>query len=458
MPAQPRTTLRGGRLLVTALAGTLVVTVFGAAVPPAPAAGQPAQPSTVSTSESNLESNSDPDAATAQAVRQPACATVSTPGLAGCAAVLTGTVPAALVASASSGSADGAAEPDTPRPYTAADLQDAYRLPSALLGGRQTVAVVNAFDYPSAEQDLAVYREANGLPPCGEAFRCLRKVDQRGGTTYPRADVGWASIAAIQLQMVTAACPNCQLLLVEADTNTFNDLAAAVDTAAGLGADVISNGYRGLEYPGLPALAAHYDHPGVVITAPSGNLGFAGESRGTAGMREYAPAVFSTVIAVGGTTLGRDENARGWTETAWGFQGNTGWSGSDSGCSVYVAKPRWQTDRLCGDQRTVNDVAAVADQRTPVAIYDSFGYPGWVEAAGTSVSAALIAGVYALASDAGSVDPAPYLYDNARELFDITSGSTGHCGGGGNYLCTAVRGYDGPTGLGTPNGIGAFRR
>jgi hypothetical protein len=451
MHAKSRKKLRPERLIAAAIAGTLLVTVLGpgtgTASPPAPAAGQAAQPST-----------SDAEAAAPQVVRQPACATVTTPGQAGCAVVLTGTVPAAMVASESPDGADPTAGLDTLRPFTAADLQEAYNLPSGLLGGRQTIAVVNPFDYPTAEQDLAVYREANGLPPCGEEFRCLRKFDQRGGTDYPRGDPGWAATAAIQLQMATAACPNCQLLLVEADTATFNDLAAAVDTAAGLGADVISNGYRGFEFPGVPELAAHYDHPGVVITAPSGNLGFAGESLGAAGMREYAPAVFSTVVAVGGTTLARDDNARGWSETAWGFQGGAGWSGSDSGCSVYVAKPRWQFDRLCGDRRTVNDVAAVADQRTPVAIYDSFGYPGWIEAAGTSVSAALIAGVYALASDAGPVDPARHLYANARELFDITSGSTGHCGGRDHPLCTAVPGYDGPTGLGTPNGIGAFRR
>lgn len=447
MPTKRRKTLPPARLLAAAIAGALLFTVLGTsagtASPPEPVAGQTVHPS-----------GSDAEAAATQTVRQPACASVTTPGQVGCAAVLTGTVPAAMVASTS----DDADPTAGLRPYTAADLQEAYNLPSALLGGRQTIAVVNPFDYPTAEQDLAIYREANGLPPCGEEFRCLRKVDQHGGTDYPRGDQDWASLAAIQLQMATAVCPNCQLLLVEADTATFDDLAVAVDTAAELGADVISNGYRGTEYPGVPALATHYDHPGVVITAPSGNLGFAGESRGTRGMREYAPAVFPTVIAVGGTTLARDGSARGWSETAWGFQSRFGWSGSDSGCSVYIAKPRWQKDRLCGDRRTVNDVAAVADSRTPVAIYDSFGYPGWVEASGTSVSAALIAGVYALAADADSVDSARHLYAHARELFDITSGSTGHCGGRDNYLCTAVPGYDGPTGLGTPNGIGAFRR
>ncbi|HEX6447074.1 MAG TPA: S53 family peptidase [Streptosporangiales bacterium] len=334
-------------------------------------------------------------------------------------------------------------------PYLAADLQDAYRLPSALLGARQTIAIVDAFDDPNAERDLAVYREANGLPPCDADFPCFRKVDQRGGTDYPTPDANWSVEISLDLDMASAACPNCELLLVEADDNGFDSLMAAVDTAVRLGADVVSNSYGGPEWPGtsdddLAEIAKHYDHDGVVITASSGDAGF-GVS---------VPAAFGSVVAVGGTSLYRDGGRRGWAEDAW--------SGAGSGCSAYVAKPPWQRDGLC-DTRTVADVSAVADPTTPVAVYDTYGLEdggGWVAVGGTSASAPLVAGIYALAGNARDIAPARYLYSHRAALFDVSSGfeggpgSNGYCGG--SYLCTAVHGYDGPTGNGSPNGIGAF--
>jgi subtilase family serine protease len=199
---------------------------------------------------------------------------------------------------------------------------------------------------------------------------------------------------------------------------------------------VVSNSYGSQgEFGDELAFAAHYNHPGTVITASSGDVGF-GVS---------APAAFASVVSVGGTSLYQDNSRRGWGETAW--------IGAGSGCSAYVAKPSWQRDRLC-QKRTVADVAAVADPNTPVAVYDTFGYPGWVGVGGTSASAPLIAGVYALAGNARSITAGSYLYSHRSQLFDVTAGSNGTCGG--SYLCTAVKGYDGPTGLGTPNGTGAF--
>ncbi|MQA77785.1 MAG: peptidase S8 [Streptosporangiales bacterium] len=322
------------------------------------------------------------------------------------------------------------------RPFTAADLQDAYKLPSALLGARQTIAIVSAFDAPNAEADLAVYREVNGLPPCDADFPCFRKVDQRGGTAYPRPDQTWSTSSTIGLQMASAACPNCELLLVEADDNQLPNLGAAVDTAVELGADVVSNAYNAREYAGmLTDLGDHYVQPEAVVVAASGGAGFGAT----------VPAALPSVVAVGGTTLYRDDSARGWGEEAWASAG--------SGCSAYIAKPDWQLDRLCG-KRTVTDVAVVADGNTPVAVYVTYGYPGWVAAGGPSVAAPLVAGVYALAGNAGEITPGARLRAQRDRLFDVTSGSNGVCGG--SYLCTAVRGYDGPTGWGTPNGVGAF--
>lgn len=336
---------------------------------------------------------------------------------------------------------------DEPVPFMAADLQDAYRLPSALLGGRQTLAIVDAFDAPNVEADLATYRAANDLPACDSSFPCFTKVNQRGEqANYPPADPGWSLESSTDLDMASAICPNCQLLLVEADDASTDSLGAAVDEAVKLGADVVSNSYGAAEWPALDEatlteLATHYDHPGVTITASSGDGGFG----------VNFPAAFNTVIAVGGTALYRDNNPRGWSETAW--------LGAGSGCSAYTAKPAWQKDQLC-DKRTVTDVAAVGDVTTPVAVYDTYGLDGWVAVAGTSVGAPIIAAAYALAGNSRSITPGAYLYAHQSQLFDVTSGfegapgSNGMCGDG--YLCTAGTGYDGPTGTGTPNGIGAF--
>jgi hypothetical protein len=340
------------------------------------------------------------------------------------------------------------ASTDAPAPLLAADLQAAYRLPSALLGGRQTIAIVDAFDAPNVEADLAAYRAANKLPACDSSFPCFTKVNQRGEQgNYPPADPGWSLEASTDVDMASAICPNCQLLLVEADDTSTDSLGAAVDEAVKLGADVVSNSYGAPEWPALDEatlteLATHYNHPGVVLTAASGDGGFG----------VNFPAAFKTVIAVGGTALYRDNNnPRGWSETAW--------LGAGSGCSAYTTKPAWQKDRLC-DKRTVTDVAAVADVATPVAVYDTFGLDGWVAVGGTSVGAPIIAAVYALAGNTRSITPGPFLYAHQSDLFDVTAGFEGAPGSNGmcgdSYLCTAGQGYDGPTGTGTPNGIGAF--
>jgi len=342
----------------------------------------------------------------------------------------------------------GAAGPGlaVPPPFMAADLQSAYRLPSRLLGGRQVIAIVDAYDDPSAASDLAAYRAANHLPACDAAFPCFTKVNQSGQQgDYPPANSGWALEESLDLDMASAVCPSCRIVLVESNDNSFANLAAAEDEAARLGADVISNSYAGSEAAAETGLAAAYDHRGIAITVSSGDAGF-----GAA-----VPAAFATVTAVGGTTLWRSATARGWSEAAWQYAG--------SGCSSYIPKPAWQHDRDCGT-RTIADVAAVADPDTPVAVYDSYGQHGWLAVGGTSVSAPLIAGVYALAGNTASIGPgASWTYAHQRDLTDVTAdpalanvapAADGVCGG--SYLCTAGPGYDGPTGLGTPDGIGAF--
>jgi subtilase family serine protease len=315
-------------------------------------------------------------------------------------------------------------------------LLAAYNLdPSG--GAGQTIAIVDAFDDANAESDLAVYRSQFGLPACTTANGCFRKIDQNGGTHYPRGDMGWAEEISLDLDMASAICPNCKILLVEAKSNSFANLAAAVDQAAAQGANAISNSYGGSEFSSEASYESHFNHPGSAITVSSGDSGYGVEF----------PAASQYVTAVGGTSLRRDGSARGFSETVW--------NGAGSGCSAYISKPSWQTDALCS-RRTVADVSAVADPNTGVAVYDTYRlHPGgWLVFGGTSVSAPIIGAVYALTGNAGSITYGSFSYSNTGSLFDVVSGSNGSCGS--SYLCTAKVGYDGPTGNGTPNGTGAF--
>src|SRR5262249_13665603 len=326
-----------------------------------------------------------------------------------------------------------------PAGYGPADLQSAYHIADAAAhgGDGQTIAVVDAYDNPTADADLAVYRAHFGLPPCTIANGCLTKLNQRGGTDkYPRADFGWATETSLDLDMVSAVCPHCRIVLVEADSNAISDLAASVDTAAAAGADVVSNSYGTDEFTGMDAYTSHYRHPGVFVTAASGDGGFT---------FPQFPAVMPDVAAVGGTTLQPSDNARGWAEQAWGNGPNSLLGGgAGSGCSGYIDKPGWQHDQDC-QMRTTSDVAAVADPDTGVAVYDTaVGQPGWTVVGGTSAASPIVAAIIGLAGDAGSLTTAD-LYRHKHDLYDVIGGSTGYCENA--YICTGVKNYDGPTGL-----------
>lgn len=327
----------------------------------------------------------------------------------------------------------------TPSGYGPSQLRSAYNLPSTTAGAGQTVAIVDAYDDPNAESDLGVYRAQFGLPTCTTANGCFRKVGQTGTTKYPAKNGGWAQEESLDLDMVSAICPNCHILFVEASSATNANLATAENTAASLGANEISNSYGGGE---SGATNSAYSHAGVIITASAGDSG-TGASQ---------PASYATVVAVVGTTLTAASNSRGWSETAW--------SGTGSGCSAYVAKPSWQTDHGC-TMRSEADVSAVADPNTGVAVYDSFAYQhykGWLVFGGTSVASPIMASVYALAGNASSLDAAQSVWQHGgtSALNDVTSGSNGTCSSSYPYICNAGVGYDGPTGWGTPNGVAAF--
>jgi hypothetical protein len=351
---------------------------------------------------------------------------------------------------------DGSAIPlATPDMLTPADLQDAYNLPSATEGAGLTVAIVDAYDLPTAESDLAAYRSYFGLPACTTANGCFRKVNQSGQAgNYPAANAGWGQEIALDMDMVSAICPLCDILLVEANDAFTTSLGTAVDTAVSLGAVAVSNSYGGPEAASETTYdALYYNHPGVAIVASTGDCGYAcsGVFGGSTTNKPQYPAASPYVVAVGGTSLVSDGSARGWTETAWGNADG----GAGSGCSAYEAKPSWQTDSGCSG-RTQADVSAVADPETGVMVYwNGTMYYGF---GGTSAAAPIVAATFALAGGpkAGTY-PASYLYGDTADLYDVVGGSnavTYSCGTG--YLCNGVAGYDGPTGLGTPNGVGAF--
>jgi hypothetical protein len=327
--------------------------------------------------------------------------------------------------------------------YGPADIDSAYNLPTTLGSGR-TVAIVDAQDDPDAESDLATYRSQFNLPACTTANGCFRKINQNGAASpLPASDTGWASEIMLDLEMVSATCPLCKILLVEANSATDANLGTAVNQAVAQGAIAVSNSYGGPESSSDPTVGAtYYQHPGVAITVSSGDEGYGVEF----------PASSPFVTSVGGTSLKRStSNARGWTETTWSTSAT---EGAGSGCSKFETKPSFQTDTGC-TRRTVADVSAVADPATGVAVYDQFGSGGWTVFGGTSVSSPIIASIYALASPpAAGVYPVQYPYADPGALFDVTSGSNGTCSPA--YLCTAEVGYDGPTGLGTPNGVAAF--
>jgi subtilase family serine protease len=310
-------------------------------------------------------------------------------------------------------------QPDgTPSGYGPQDLWSAYDLASAVTGGSgATVAIVDAYDNPNLAADLAVYRSTYGLSACSGS--CLTKVNQTGGSSLPSGNTGWGAEEALDVDIASAICPNCNIVVVEADSSSSGDLLKAVSEARKLGATTISNSYAGSEYPGEQDKGSPYDAKRPV-TASGGSDG------------PGFPAASAYVTSVGGTTLEKGGGSRGWTETAWGSAGG--------GCSEYIKKPAFQKKiALCDRSRVDNDVAFVADPSTGVAVYDTYGYGGWMVFGGTSVGAPAIAAVYALAGNAGSIKNAAFVYHHAAALYDI-----------------APAGYDEATGNGSPNGTGAF--
>lgn len=333
----------------------------------------------------------------------------------------------------------------SPSGYGPADLQSAYGIASAAAsnGSGATIAIVDAYDDPNAEADLAVYRAHYGLSACTTASGCFKKVNQSGVQgSYPAAapSRSWALEMSLDLDMVSANCPNCSILLVEASTSGIPDLAAAAVTASTFaGVKAISNSYVSQETL-YGSYAPDYQPLGILVTAGSG------DPSSSPNDTPWFPADVPTVVAVGGTSLLPASNARGWSETAW--------SGSNSGCSAVAPQPSWQSSvsaitSVCS-MRAIADVSYDGDPTTPVVFYDTYDSPpgGWWNAGGTSVGAPSVAAIYG--GLGAGFNTAQQFYDAAATLNDVTSGSNGACG---TDLCVAQAGWDGPTGLGTPNGV-----
>jgi hypothetical protein len=331
--------------------------------------------------------------------------------------------------------------------WSPCNLQSAYELTSASAkdGSGRLVAVVDPYDDPNIAADLATFRTNFGLSACTAANKCFKKVNQTGQQkNYPTASASFAEEISLDVEMVSAICPNCHILLVEANSNGLGDLGTADNEAVKLGAKVVSNSWGTGEFNGETGYDGYFDHPGVPITFSSGDAAYQGGV-------QY-PSASPYVTSVGGTQLTPATNSRGWTEAAWVGSGDPPTQGSGSGCSAYEPKPPWQTDTGCPNRMTA-DVSAVAAN---VLSYDSYQESGWFYSFGTSVSSPIIAATFALnkLSPSGTI-AASAPYTTRSKLHDITSGSEGTCTP--TYFCTAVKGYDGPTGLGTPNGPTDFK-
>jgi hypothetical protein len=329
----------------------------------------------------------------------------------------------------------GVPEPQAGSP---AYMQQAYDLSylSQTAGAGDTVAIVDAYDDPTAESDLATYRSTYGLPACSSQNGCFRKVGQNGSQNLPAASSGWSSEISLDLDAVTALCPRCHILLVEANSDSYSDLLAAQAEADALGATQISDSWGG---PTSSPPSGQYSFPGVATVAAAGDSGYLGL------IENQYPAALPNVTAAGGTELlpastSGIASARGFTEQAW--------SNSGSGCDISITKPAWQSDAGCSG-RSYTDLSANADPQTGLDVYDS-NYGGWVLMGGTSESAPLIAAYYAI-TGANAATPA-WAYQHSSLLNDPVGNSNGTCPISIAYICIAGHGYSGPTGVGSISG------
>lgn len=269
----------------------------------------------------------------------------------------------------------------TPSGYGPKQLLAAYNLSGIAPAAGSIIGIVDAYDDPRIVSDLSAYSAAFGipkLPTCAGPIQdsptpCFQKMNENGSTSFvPRSNAGWDIEIALDVEVAHATCENCSILLVEANSASYNDLMKAVDTAVGHKAIAVSGSWGSSEFSGEKSFDSHFNKTGVAFTFSAGDGGYA---------TSY-PASSPYVTAVGGTTLLLNSDNSYLSEKAW--------SGTGSGCSSYESKPSWQNDSIC-KTRTMADVAADADPTTGAAVYDSvsyYGQSGWFQVGGTSLSRA----------------------------------------------------------------------
>jgi len=397
---------------------------------------------------------------------------------------------------------------------TPSDLATAYAFNPTATGSTQTVAIVDAYNDPNINADLQTFDSQYALPTCSTSNGCLRVVNQTGGTTPPADDTtGWSGEESLDVEAVHSVCQECKIILIEANSQATTDLGAAENEAVALHATEVSNSYGSAE-SNWSTVSGDYNHAGTVITASSGDDGYYDfDLLGSGSPSPYneanAPASFNTVVAVGGTSLYLGQSAARQSETVWNDNGTRDsiesafgqpLGAAGGGCSTLFPAAGWQLHlsvwaaTACGTKRLVADVAADADYLTGYDIYDTYNCGsdcptlGWQTVGGTSLASPIIAAIFALAGGAQGVNyPALTLYGHlgGTSLFDVNTGGNGYCGGegaaacgdpnilgagildcdypatgstpaAGDRACDAVGGYDGPTGVGTPKGLGAF--
>ncbi len=321
----------------------------------------------------------------------------------------------------------------SPTGLSPAQIIGAYGFsPSLTAGAGQTIGIVDAYDDPKAESDLGVFSQAFGLPSCTTSNGCFRKVNQSGGTKYPRSDSGWDLEISLDVQWAHAIAPGAHILLVEASSNSFANLMAAEDYAAS-NASYVSNSWGGSEFSGETSYDSHFIHSGVSFFV----------SAGDAGLPAQYPSASPDVISVGGTTLTFDNSGNLISET--------GWSKGGGGCSTYEAANVAQASFneypqvACAGMRGTPDVSLDADPASGVSVYDSAGYQGqkgWFVVGGTSASSPMWA---ARSADSGAQVSAAYVYASNITFRDITVGNNGAPCLIGYDLCTGRGSWTGST-------------
>ena len=491
--------VRISRYWPAALAGgaavALAATMTAAATAATRTAGSPAQPHSV----------------TLYAVGKRACAAVPRPHTATCYAEIRELVKKGTPGARAFKRAAGATQAGTIGPaggLTPGDLATAYGL-TTTGGAGQTVAIVDAYNDPNINADLQTFDSHYGLTACSTSNGCLRVVNQSGGAAPPANDTaGWSVEESLDVEAVHSVCQGCEIILVEANSDFDTDLGTAENRAVTLGATEVTNSFGGPEGGSTTAFQNDFNHPGVVITASAGDDGYYDYDLLDKVNQPQIPAAYNTVVSVGGTSLYLGQTATRQSETVWNDNGVRDYNqelagvalgASGDGCSTLFSAQRWQSSLSawgstgCGSKRLDSDVSAVADYLTGFDVYDSYSCsgcspaPGWFTIGGTSLSSPIIAAAYALAGGARGVPyPALTLYGHQGKPYDVTTGGDGWCDGAGaancpnpnsqgfgtvdcaytaggavaagDRACDALAGYDGPTGVGAPDGLTMFTR